>query len=433
MLNQVLKEEAARVQSKDPLVRCKVDGHTSDVDEEVAEVIEFLNAIPTLPQNLQDETLKIMPKFEDWEKVKSPKIELKTLHSTIGLKKVLVTTPILQSPDRNLPFEVMYDASDYVFGAVLGQKKDKKMHTIYYASKTIDVAQANYGTKDKELLVVVFDIEKFSKIHPPEMTPQQKKKFFSDMKKYIRDDPYLYRLCGDGIYRRCVLEEEVSKILSCCHSASCGGHAIDYVLKWVEATSTPQNDAKMVIKLFTNIIFTRFGVPRLVISDEGSHFMARHFDNLLNKYGVSHRVGTPYRPQTSGQLEVSNREIKSILEKTVSRSRKDWSSKHDDALWAYHTTYITPIRMSPFRFIYDKPCHLLVELEHKAYWAVKLLNFDLKVAGEKRKFQQHELEELWLDAYENARTYKERIERWQHKHILRKEFRVGELVLLFNS
>ncbi|XP_019431552.1 PREDICTED: uncharacterized protein LOC109338717 [Lupinus angustifolius] len=89
--------------------------------------------------------------------------------------------------------------------------------------------------------------------------------------------------------------------------------------------------------------------------------------------------------------------------------------------------------MSPLRWIYGKPCHLPVELEHKTYWAVKLLYFDLKVAGEKRKFQLQDLEELWLDAYENAHTYKERKKRWHDKHILRKEFHVGELVLLFHS
>ncbi|OIW19206.1 hypothetical protein TanjilG_20331 [Lupinus angustifolius] len=170
--------------------------------------------------------------------------------------------------------------------------------------------------------------------------------------------------------------------------------AVDYVSMWVEAISSPHNDAKMIIKLFTKIIFLMFGVPRLVISDRGSHFIERHFENLLKKYGVSHRVGTSYYPQTSGQVKVSNREIKSILEKTVSRSRKDCSSKFDDALWADRTAYKTPIDMSQFRLIYGKPYHLPMELHHKAYWVVKLLNFDLKLAREKRKFQLQELEEL---------------------------------------
>ena len=108
--------------------------------------------------------------------------------------------------------------------------------------------------------------------------------------------------------------------------------AVDYVSKWVEVVASPTNDAQVVIRLFKNIIFPRFGVPRLVISDGGSHFISKIFNKLLAKYGVRHRVATPYHPQTSGQVEVSNREIKKILEKTVATSRKDWSSRLHEAL-----------------------------------------------------------------------------------------------------
>ncbi|CAM8990195.1 unnamed protein product [Rhodiola kirilowii] len=209
--------------------------------------------------------------------------------------------------------------------------------------------------------------------------------------------------------------------------------AVDYVSKWVEAVASPTCDAKVVTKLFKKIIFPRFGVPRTVISDGGSHFKERHFEALLRKYGVSHKVATPYHPQTSGQVEISNREIKAILDKTVGSSRKDWSSKLDDALWAYRTAFKTPIGMSPYRLIYGKPCHLPVELEYKAMWAIKTLNMDLQMAGDHRVLQLHELEEIRNEPYESARIYKEKTKKWHDKRILHREFKKGEKVLLFNS
>jgi hypothetical protein len=403
----------------------------------------------------------------------------------------LTSAPIMQAPDWSLPFELMCDASDYAIGAVLGQRKDKKPHVIYYASRTLNSAQINYTTTEKELLAIVFALDKFcsyligspvvcftdhaalkylftkkdAKAHlirwilllqefnliikdkkgvenvvadhlsrlifednmehlpindefpdehlfslsnlpwyayivnylavgeiPKDWSTQDKRKFLVEVRNFYWDDPNLFKYCPDQIIRRCVPNDEVISVLKFCHSEACGGHfsikktagkilqcgfywptifkdtnnfcrscercqklgaisrrnmmplnpilvieifdcwgidfmgpfppsfgylyilvAVDYVSKWVEAVACKNNDHRTVVKFLKEHILSRFGTPRAIISDQGTHFCNKPFETLMSKYGVIHKVATSYHPQTSGQVELANREIKQIL------------------------------------------------------------------------------------------------------------------------
>ncbi|GKE12699.1 reverse transcriptase domain-containing protein [Tanacetum coccineum] len=151
------------------------------------------------------------------------------------------------------------------------------------------------------------------------------------------------------------------------------------------------------------------------------------------KYGDTHRLSTTYHPQTSGQVEVSNRGLKRILERTVGENHASWSDKLEDTLWAFRTAYKIPIGCTPYKLVYGKACHLLIELERKAYWALKHCNFDLVTADDHQKVQLNKLNELRDHAYENSLIYKEKTKRLHDSKIKNRVFNVGDRVLLFNS
>nr|GEV18222.1 reverse transcriptase domain-containing protein [Tanacetum cinerariifolium] len=289
------------------------------------------------------------------------------------------------------------------------------------------------------------------------LTSQQKKKFFKDVKHYFWDDPYLFRICADQIIRRCVHGQKAIDILKACHEGPTGGHhganltankvfdtgffwpsiyrdahdmikscntcqrqgkfsqrdempqnaiqvceifdvwgiyfmgpfpsskgnkyilvAIDYLSKWFKSKALPTNDARVVVK-FLKSLFSRVGIPRAIISD-------------------------PYHPQTSSQVEVSNRGLKCILERTVGENRASWSDKFDDALWPFHTAFKTSIGCTPYKL----------------------------TAGDHQKLQLNELNELRDEAYENFVIYKERIKKLHDSKIKNRIFNVGDQGLLFN-
>ncbi|GKB06935.1 reverse transcriptase domain-containing protein [Tanacetum coccineum] len=208
--------------------------------------------------------------------------------------------------------------------------------------------------------------------------------------------------------------------------------AVDYLSKWVKAKALPTNDARVVCK-FLKSLFARFGTPRAIISDRGTHFCNDQLAKVMLKYGVTHRLSTSYHPQTSGQVEVSNHGLKRILERTVGEHCASWSDKLDDALWAFGTAFKTPIGCTPYKLVYGKACHLPIKLKHKAYYALKHCNYDLVTAGDHRKVQINELNELCDQTYENSLIYKEKTKRIHDSKIKNRVFNVGDRVLLFNS
>ncbi|GJZ10543.1 reverse transcriptase domain-containing protein [Tanacetum coccineum] len=145
-----------------------------------------------------------------------------------------------------------------------------------------------------------------------------------------------------------------------------------------------------------------------MISDRGTHFCNSQLEKALQRYGVTQKLSTTYYPQSNGQTKVTNRAIKRILERSVGYNPKDWSEKLNDALWAFRTANKPPTACTPFRLVYGKACHLPVEIEHKARWALKQCNMDLTLASEIRLMQLNELAELRDGAYKNTRIYKER-------------------------
>nr|GEV54459.1 reverse transcriptase domain-containing protein [Tanacetum cinerariifolium] len=284
------------------------------------------------------------------------------------LKKKLTEASILVVPDWNLPFELMCDASDFAIGAVLGQRKTKHFQPIHYASKTMTEAQIHYTKTKKEMLAVVkqdakprliwwvlllqeFDIIILDKKGTENLAADHLSRHENPHKdvfenKDINENFPLETLGpteghrGANFTTKKVFDADFMGLFSSLRGNMYILVAVDYLSKWVEVKVLPTNDDRVVVK-FLKSLFTRFGTPRAIISDLETYFCNDKFAKVMSKYGATHRLATAYHPQTSGQVELSNRGLKRILKRKVGENHASWSEKLEDALWAFRIAYKT--------------------------------------------------------------------------------------------
>nr|GEV01139.1 reverse transcriptase domain-containing protein [Tanacetum cinerariifolium] len=256
-----------------------------------------------------------------------------------------------------------------------------------------------------------------------------KEKFFKDVKHYFWDDPCLFKIYEDQAIQRSVHGQEAIDILKACHNGPIRGHhgsnctakkVFDSRFYWPtiyhdahnlvkscdacqrhgkisQRNEMPQNSIQVCeifdvwgidfMGPFSSLRGNKFGTPPSIISDRGTYFCNDQFAKFMLKYGVTHRLATAYHPQTSGQVEVSNRGLKRMLERTMGENRASWLDKLDDTLWAFRTAIKTPIGCTSYKLVYGKACHLPIELEHKAYYALKHCNYNLLTMGDHRKLK----------------------------------------------
>ncbi|GJR91541.1 reverse transcriptase domain-containing protein [Tanacetum coccineum] len=336
-----------------------------------------------------------------------------------NLKRKLTEAPVLVVPDWKLPFELMCDASDFAIAQIHYTTTEKEMFAVVYAFEKFQP----YLVLSKSIVYTDHSALKYL-MNKQDAKPRLLRwvLLLQEFDIIIRDK----KGSAVQIIRRCVYGQEALEILKAYHEGPTGGHhsanlitrkVFDAGFFWptiyrdahtmIKSCDTCQRQDKISQRdempqnsIQVCEIFDIWGIDFMgpFPSSRGNKYIlvavdyfskwveakalptndARVFAKVMSKYGVTHRLATAYHPQTSGQVEVSNRGLKRILESTLGENRASWSDKLDEALWAFRNAFKTPIGCTPYKLLYGKSCHLPIELEHKAYWALKHANFDLK-------------------------------------------------------
>nr|GEY26142.1 reverse transcriptase domain-containing protein [Tanacetum cinerariifolium] len=317
------------------------------------------------------------------------------------------------------------------YRVVLGQRQEKHFRPIHYASKTITEAESNHTTTEKEMLAVDSKVRLLRWVL---LLQEFKFKVIGTKGAENLAANHLSRL--ENPHQNVLNLKEINETFSLETLNVFSFRGNSSTLWFADFANYHAGNFVVKIKSSGGVYTTRkpLTFSRLDMMDLGRHHGLNYTTKkVMLKYGVTHRLATAYHPQTSGQVEVSNRGLKRILERTVGENRASWSDKLDDALWAFRTAFKTPIGCTPYKLVYRKACYLPIKLEHKAYWDLKHANFNLRTVGDHRKVQFNELNELRDQAYENSLIYKEKTKRFHNSKIKDCIFNVGDRVLLFNS
>ncbi|GKC85267.1 reverse transcriptase domain-containing protein [Tanacetum coccineum] len=334
------------------------------------------------------------------------------------IKEKLTIVPVIISPDWKENFELMCDASDFAVGAVLGQRVEGKFKPIYYASKTLNEAQEHYTTTEKELLAVVFAFDKFRSY-----LILSKTVVYTDHSalKYLFDKKGAENLVVDHQSR---LENPELEVLNEKEIAD------DFPDEYLLMLRAEGNDEEPWYADFVNYIVGKVIPPNWNMEKRRSEKL-RILEHCHSGPTGGHHSATITRRKVYDAGFFWPKIFKDAKDFVT---RRDWSDKFNDALWALRTAFKTPTETTPFRLVYGKACHLPVEIEHKAYWALKQCDMDLDASTKHRLMELNELGELRDGAYENTRIYKEKTKKW-HDSRLRgdKDFKIGEKVLLHTA